>query len=243
MGSFALGHGQAAQVQLRRRGQRGVAAGLAHQRSVPAAAVRGDQCIQRRRHDLPDPQQRQLARVGLVLQVEEHRVAGQAGVLRRPRPRLRAQQQVGPGSRPQVAQAGVDAVGVGLQQGQAVPGDGGQVLVHARTHAMHAHRAVAGQGAFAEQLRQLARRRATQQVHLEEAFLCMQVTQGTDRIGLVGGAHGGRAQGVAFHRHRRRQAGQVQFAVQRGQAAAQRPGAGGEDQQQHDQHHRKAAQE
>ena len=80
-------HRQLAQVQRFRAGQGDIAAYRADHRRVPLGAVGSDQAIQRLGHDLANLPQRELARIGFVLQVEEHRVTGQRGVGRHPRTR------------------------------------------------------------------------------------------------------------------------------------------------------------
>ena len=199
-----FGHGQRAQVHFAGAGQGGIAARFAEQGRVPLAAVGGDQIVKRRRQHFADAPERQFARVRFVLQVEEHRVAGQCGVLHRPRLRIGPQQQVGPGRAVQGQHAGIDAVAVGLERGQAVAGDLAQVFAQARPQAVHAHLLVAVDRDLAEQRRQFAGGRAPQQVHFEETFLRVHEAQGPGGVDFVGCIDGDDAQGVAADRHRRR---------------------------------------
>jgi len=184
---------------------------------------------------LADAPQGQFAGIGFVLQVEEQRVAGQQAVLRPPRLRLLAQQQVGPGADGERGEAGVHAFGVGREQPGVRPGDRGQVRRHPCPQAVHAVAAVTRQGALAEQGGQFAGRESALQVHLEEALLPMHEAERPGEVERVFGVEGDHALGVAFDRHRCREAGQGEFAFVGGQAAAQRQ-PGGHEQQQREHH-------
>jgi len=218
-----LGHRQPVQVEFARAGQAHVAARGAEQRRIPFGAVGGDQRVQGRRQQLPDLPQRQLAAVGFVLQVEEHRVADQRGIGRLPVARFGAQQQVGPGLAAQRMHAGVHALGVCGELRHARAGDRLQAGLHACAQAMHARALVYLQRPLADELGQLARRGPAQQVHFEEAFLPVHESECARGVICIRGSNGDDALGIAFDLHGRAQSRQGEFAIERGQAAAQHP--------------------
>ena len=233
---------QRAQIHRVGAGQDGVAARLAEHRRVPLAAVVGQQRVQRRRQVLAQLPQPQFARVGRILQVEVHGVAGDGRVDRLPAPRRLAQQQVGPGPHPQPVQAGVHPFAVGQQLRLAFASHGVQVRRYPCADPVHAPLAVQRQCRRPEQFGQFPGRAAPHQVHFEVAFLGMDEAQRAQGVGLAGRIDGDRALGVALDRGRGFQAGLGwrQFAVQGGQAGAQQPpgqqrGRQGQQQQQHEQ--------
>ena len=237
-----IGGRQRAQVHRVGVGQVGVAARLAEHRRVPLAAVVGQQRVQRRRQVLAQLPQAQLARVGRILQVEVHGVAGDGRVHRFPAPRRLAQQQVGPGPHPQSLQSGVHALAVGQQLRTAFTGHGIQVRRYPRADAVHAPLAVQRQRRRPEQFGQFAGRAAPHQVHLEVALLRMDEAQRAQGVHFAGRIDGDRAQRIALDRGRGFKAGQGRgpFTVQGGQAGAQQPpgqqrGRHGQQQQQHEQ--------
>ncbi len=90
----------------------------------------------------------------------------------------------------------------------------------------------------AEQGRQLAGRRAPQQIHLEKSFLSVDEAGGAGDIKPVGATDDRYAQRVAFDNGRRAQSGQYRRAIQLRQAAVQSAiqpdGAAGQQRQQAD---------
>ena len=218
-----LRHRQRAQVHLAGVRQRGVAARLAIEGRVPFGAIVREQIVETLRHVPADLPQAQLAHVLRILQVEIHRIARQRRIQHVPATRLLSQQQVGPRPGAQVAETGVDAVGIGLQLGHAVARERVEVGRHARADPVYAPVLVQADGDGAEQLGQLARRTAAHQVHFEIAFLRVHVAQCTDGIGFAGRIDGDHAQGVALHADGRRQSRQVRLALQLRQASAQHP--------------------
>ena len=202
-----------------------------------------EQGIQRLRHVRLQRPQRVFARVVAALQVEVHRVADQRRVLDVPRFRLLAQQQIGPGPCLEIAQAGVDAVHVGLQQRALRAGDAVEMGRRARAQAVHATALVGVDGDGAEQFGELAGGGATQQVHLEEAFLRMHVAQRTHRIGFAAGIDADRADGIALDRGCGGQARQCDIPVEGCQAGTHGPPDGERDDQQRDQQQRDTAPE
>ena len=215
--------GQPPQVEQARRRQRGIAARRALQRRVPARAVARQQGIGRLRQVRADPPQREFARVVGILQVEVHRHADQRAVLGAPGRRRLPQQQVGPRPHAQCRDPGVRAGHVRIEDRALVAGDARQVGRHPRAHAMQAMSLVGVHCDRAEQRGEFAGGGATQQVHLEVAFLCVHVAERAHRVGFAGGIDGHRAVGVARDGGRRGQPGQRLRAVQHRQAAAQQP--------------------
>ena len=235
------GHRQLSQIDDIGGRQGDVAARFAQHRCVPFGAVGGDQRVQGRGQVLADLPQREFARIRFVLQVEEHREAGERRVFRTPVHRLAAQQQVGPGAAAQRMQAGIDAFRVRREHRHAFADDRGDVLAGAFAQPMHADGLVAFDRDGAEQLGQFAGGGASQQVHFEEAFLAVHIAEGARGIGFVGGVHGDDAERISFDGHRCAEPGQGQFAVELGEAAAQHPPGGQEGQQQGDQQQQEAS--
>ncbi len=215
--------GQPPQVEQAGRRQRRVAARRALQRCVPARAVARQQGMGRIRQVRANPPQREFARVVGILQVEVHRHADQRAVLGAPRRRRLPQQQVGPGPHAQCRDPGIRAGHVRIEHRALVAGDARQVGHHPRAHAVQAMSLVGVHRDRAEQRGQFAGGGATQQVHLEVAFLCVHIAERAHRVGFAAGIDGDRAVGVARDRGRRGQPGQRLRALQRRQAAAQQP--------------------
>lgn len=211
-----------------------VADRFADQGRVPARACVGHQRVKRVRKVRPDPPQRQFALVAGVLQVEVHREPDQHGVLGSPALGHRTQRQVGPRPCAEGGESCVHAFGIRLQQGAIaflqVPDRG----LGARAHPVHAARAVGVQGRRAEEGGELARGRASHQVHLEVALLGVHVAQGTHGVALVAGVDGGHAQRVARDGNLRAESRQDRLALELRQAGPHRPPRGERGQQDDD---------
>ena len=78
-----------------------------------------------------------------------------------------------------------------------------------------------GEGARADERRQLAGGAAPREIHLEEAVLRVQKAGGARDVGTRGAADGRNSEGVARHLHRRREPGQMPRALELREAAAQ----------------------
>ncbi len=146
---------------------------------------------------------------------------GEDGVGRAPGLGLPAERQVLGWADAQVAQAGVDAVDVGLQQRPLGGVEAADDVPGAGTETVAADIAVDVEQGGPQQGGQLAGRAAALQVHLEEAVLGVEVAQGAGQVGAAAGGDVGHAQGVAGDGDGRVEARQVGRAVKAGQAAAQ----------------------
>jgi hypothetical protein len=213
--------------------------GIVRRVPVSVAGVdEGDQPARRRRRggharrafQSPPPD---LVDYGVVLQLPPHRVHHQHRVFRQPGARSRAQQQVLPGARVETGETRVHAAGIGFDDGALVgrrgfedaPGHGAKAEAPGARVLLQRHRA--------EQLGQLAAGEAPRQVHLEKAVLRVRVTGGERQVGARAGRDDGYAARIALERRGLRQTGRRHLAVERRQAAMQRPprraeGDGGE---------------
>jgi hypothetical protein len=91
---------------------------------------------------------------------------------------------------------------------------------------MGARPTINGQRRASKQLGEFAGSTAPHQVHLEESFLGMDVTQGPCHISPILAADGDRTEGVALDGHRKGKRGNLQRAIERWQASSQKqPGA------------------
>ena len=86
---------------------------------------------------------------------------------------------------------------------------------------MHADLAIERQRARADQRRQLTGGAPAREVHLEEAVLGVDETDGTRHIGARAAAYGRDAEGIARDRDRLRESCDLAFAVELRQAATQ----------------------
>src|SRR6185295_17334105 len=109
-------------------------------------------------------------------------------------------------------------LGVGLEEAPLRRGESGDDARGAPAKTMDAVLAVHIEDGRPEQLGELAGTLATEQVHLEEAFLGMDEAERARGIGPGGGADRGHAQGVALDLDRRREAGDRAPAIELRQA-------------------------
>jgi hypothetical protein len=124
--------------------------------------------------------------------------------LRLPRGGLQPQHQVFERLDGQRAEAGIDALGVGLEQRAVFGAALGQHAFGHVAEAMHAHFAIGADHRGTDDFGQFTGRVAPQQVHLEKTVLTVGKSQGVGRIEAVFGADGGNAQRVALDGDRRR---------------------------------------
>ncbi len=177
--------------------------------------------MQGRWHHVADTAQRQLVLVARVLQVGVHGQPGQHAVAGLPGCGRLPQQQVGPGPHRQIRETCVDPFHIGAHGLRVVAQGRVEVRFGTRAQPVHAHVLVGVDGHRPEHRRQFACGTAAHQVHLEIAFLCMHMAEGTHGIGLVVGSDGDHPQRVALDADRRGQPRQGLFALQFSQAAAQ----------------------
>ena len=123
-----------------------------------------------------DGGERELVLVLHVLQVEDHGVADEKGVLGQPGLRPDAQHIILKGPGPQRGETGVDTGRIGVDQRALSRWQQRQRLPGQRPEAMHPHFAVQWHRRLAEKFGQLTRGAAPQQIHLEEPVLSVQVT-------------------------------------------------------------------
>ena len=126
----------------------------------------------------------------------QHRVLGA------PRLRRGAQQDVLPGPHAQRIEAAVDAAGVRLEHRALRRCGVGDDAARHLPEAEQPRLAVLRGHALAQQGRELARREAARQVHLEEAVLRVQEAETVGDIGFARPAYGRRTAVVALQRHR-----------------------------------------
>jgi hypothetical protein len=147
---------------------------LAHQRRVPLGAGRRQELEHLARQGVVEDSQVRLAPAGLVVQLEEHGVDGQDRILRPPRGGIRAQEQILEGLLLQRRKAGVHPLGIRGEQSPVLRGSTRRHPARHVAEAMDAVLAVRLHRRPTEDLRQLARRLAAQQVHLKEAVLAVE---------------------------------------------------------------------
>ena len=172
-----------------------------------------------------------------ILEIEHHGVTDQQGVLGQPRLRPHAEDVVLEGSRAQRAQAGVDAGGVrvdqrpllGRQQRQCLPGQGPKTV--------DSRLAVDRNRRRTEKLGEFTGGPASQEVHLEEAVLRMDVAECARDVPTGVAADRRHSGAIAINRDCGGETRQCCGAVDLGQGAAREPpesaGSNKEGEQQH----------
>ena len=177
-----------------------------------------------------DPPQREFARVVGILQVEVHRHADQRGCPRAPG-RRRLPQQVGPRPHAQAPRSRRSRRPRTHRGPRAlVAGDAGHLAAtRARMRCRRCRLSVST--AIGPNSAASSPGGATQQVHLEVAFLVCIVAERAHRVGFAGGIDGHRAVGVARSRLAAARAATAPSSVRRTAAAQQPPG------QQQERHH------
>ena len=193
--------------------------GFAHQRRIPAVAGREYEPTEFLRDFVEKRGVSRLPAGVVVSQIEKHRQVAEHDVLRQPRFRCGAKQQIFERMHGQRLDAGIDALCVRFKHGSFARSGPIDDRAGGRAQSVQAPLPVETGRSRSEQLRQFAGGGASQQIHLEEAFLAVNETGGPGDVDPVGAANGGHAVAIALYGHRPREAGHADFAVQYCQAA------------------------
>ncbi len=210
-----------ARVEDFRAGDCGHGEGLALDRSIPLGAQRREEVEHLRRQQIVHQAQLRFVAIILALQIEIHREHHQHRILGLPGGGLQAEHQVFERLDGERTESGVDALGVGFEQGAIFLAPLGQHAPGDVAKAMDADFAIGGNHGGADDFGQLAGRVAPQQIHLKIAILTVHESQGIGHVGAVLGADRGNAQRVALDRHGRRDVAAGDFAIELRQAAGQ----------------------
>ena len=217
------------------RRQRSGREGAAIERGVPGIAAGREKIEARLAQGRAQRVPVQVEGALVILQVEPHGVDAQQRVLLAPRLRRGADHEVFPRDFPQRSEAGVDAGGVGREDGPLGGLSLREHLCRQPAEAVQAGALVQVDRGRAEQFRQFARATTAQQVHLEKTVLRVEETRGAGHIGAGRTDYGGHTKGIALDLDRGGQAGDGALAVEQGQATAHLPPTpddGGDDDQQ-----------
>ena len=157
----------------------------------------------------------------VLLQVEPHRIVDERAVLGPPRLRHGAEHEIFERLLSERREAGIDASGVGVEEG-ALPGRGVcDDLLGEPAEAVHARAAVHAHSGGTEEFRQFARGAAPLEIHLEKPLLSVEKAERPHDVGAHYAGDGRHAERVARNIHRRAESGQLHPAIELRQARAQ----------------------
>ncbi len=219
-------------------GQRTFAAGDAR----PVARVRRQQFVDALDRHQQGQAQTQQFHVPVTAEVPAHHDGPGQAVHRVPGLGLHTQDQEFGRPRAQLRlQHRVHAIGISLQQRTRIGRQLRPLHLGCPAHTQVAQKAVGGQGAGAEHLRQPPGTDAALRFHLPQPVLCMGHAQTEGGVAQAAGVHRGNALRVALDAQRRRRARQHQFAPRHRQRALRVDAQGGRQPQHHHQQRRRAA--
>ena len=194
---------------------------ISFKRRVPFARGAQEEMRDRRGKHIVHQGGARFKRAARILQCEEHRREHERAVLRVPRQRRGAQQQVLDGPCGQGVQAGVDAAGVRLQQRAIGRRAGRDDVPRTCAHAVQPCCSIQRQGGAAHQRGQLAGGTPAREIHLEEPFLRVDEPERAGDVGTRRAADRRHAAVVAVDRHRREETRQTMRPRHLWQAAQQ----------------------
>ncbi len=212
------------------------------QRRFPGPVPRQEKVDRRRGQRRAHLREPQLALVGAVLvEVQEHRIRDQQGILVAPRRRGRAQEQVLPRADRERREAGVDAVAVRVQQPPVVRGQRRDHRLRACSETVAAMVEIRVHRRRADQLRKLSGSQAPEEVHLEELLLRVNEAGRVREVSAVRRLDLGDPEVIAADLDGRREPGLGQGSVEPGPTAAQQQPAAQADREHHDQERERGA--
>jgi hypothetical protein len=158
---------------------------------------------------------------GGLLQVDRHRVGDEEAVGGSPRLRGGAEEEVFERVFGEGGEAGVDACGVGFEEGAFAGGELRENGGRERAEIVETGSAVEAEGFLAEEGGEFAGGAAALEIHLEKPLLRVEPAEGAGEIDAVRAAESGDAEGVAGEGDRGGEASDGDGAVEAREAGAQ----------------------